>query len=255
MDALNQFRLDGKVALITGGGTGIGSGIARLFVQAGAQVVITGRTEEVLRKAVGQLGPNAHYYVHDATDLPSIAPLLLRIEQEVGGVDILVNNAGRHLKAEALDTKDDEYDAVLRLNLRAVFAFSREFARRCIARESKGVILMISSMASFVALDGVVAYASSKMGLHGMMLTLTAELSRYGIRVNAVAPGFIESKMMLGVMERFPARKKRVLDRIQLGGWGKPEDVANAALYLCSDAASYVTGVILPVDGGMSQSF
>ncbi len=255
MSDLKQFRLDGKTALITGGGTGIGLGIARLFVEAGARVVITGRTEDILKTAVSELGPQASYMVHDASDLPTIPGLFLNIEKEVAPVDILINNAGRHLKAEAIDTTDEGYEAVLKLNLTAVFAFSREFSKRCIARKAPGSILMISSMASFVGLDGVVAYASSKMGLHGMILTLMTELAAYGIRVNAVAPGFIESQMMLGVMEKNPKRRDKVLGRTPLGGWGKPQDVANAALYLCSDAASFVTGVVLPVDGGMSNGF
>ena len=106
-----------------------------------------------------------------------------------------------------------------------------------------------------VALDGVAAYASSKAGLTGLLLTLEADLSKYGIRINAVAPGFIESEMMLGIMRRFPERERKVRARILLNRWGTPEDIGKAALYLCSDAASYVTGVILPVDGGMSHSF
>ncbi len=249
------FSLKGKIALITGGGTGIGFGIAQKFIQAGATVIITGRREDILRQAVEKLGSSARYYVHDASVLPSIEPLFLQIEKEIGIVNILINNAGRHLKKEAIDTTDTEYAEVLALNLSSVFAFSREFAKRLVLHGKKGAILMISSMSALMALDGVVAYATSKSGLNGMLMTLMAELSPKGIRVNAVAPGFIESEMMLDIMERFPERKKKVLSRILMGGWGKPEDIGNAALYLCSDAAAYVTGVTLPVDGGMTHSF
>lgn len=110
-------------------------------------------------------------------------------------------------------------------------------------------------MSALVALDGVTAYAASKAGLQGLILGLTADLSRQGIRVNAIAPGFIESEMMLDIMKKFPEREKKVKQRILLDRWGLPEDIGKAALFLCSDAASYVTGVILPVDGGMSHSF
>ena len=252
---MNEINLIGKTALITGAGTGIGLGIATTFVAAGAKVVITGRHEDVLREAVAKLGPSASYIVHDATKFSTIHDLLLQIEQTVAPVDILVNNAGRHLKKDTLDITDEEYDHVLELNLNAVFAFSREFARHCVETKRKGCILLISSMSAMVALDGVAAYASSKAGLTGLLLTLEADLSKYGIRINAVAPGFIESEMMLGIMRRFPERERKVRARILLNRWGTPEDIGKAALYLCSDAASYVTGVILPVDGGMSHSF
>lgn len=251
---MNRFSLEKKIALITGGGTGIGFGIAKEFLSAGAQVVLTGRREHVLREAVAALGENAHYYVHDASVLPTIGQLFLQIEEDLGPVDILVNNAGRHLKTDVVNTSDAAFTEVIALNLVSVFAFSREFARRAISRQRKGTILMVSSMSACIALDGVAAYASSKAGLQGLILTLIAEFSQYGIRVNAIAPGFIESPMMLDVMERFPARKTKVMNRILLGRWGSPEDVAHAAHYLCSDEAGYVTGVILPVDGGMVNS-
>jgi gluconate 5-dehydrogenase len=251
---MSRFSLKGKTALITGGGTGIGLGIAQEFITAGARVVITGRTEQVLKEAVTSLGAQAFYYVHDASVLPSIEGLFLQIENDLGPVDILVNNAGRHLKADVVNTSDEAFAEVIALNLNAVFAFSREFAKRAIALKRKGAILMISSMSPFIALDGVAAYASGKAGLQGLILTLMAELSQYGIRVNAVAPGFIESQMMLDVMKRFPAREAKVKSRILLGRWGKPQDIGHAAVYLCSDAAAYVTGVILPVDGGMVNS-
>ncbi len=246
--------LAGKTALITGGGTGIGFGIAKQFIAAGANVIITGRRAEILKEATETLGENAFYYVHDATDFNSIGRLFDRIKEDIGCIDILVNNAGRHLKVNTLDVSDQAYNEVIQLNLNAVFAFSREFARHAVANKTGGCILMISSMSAMVALDGVVAYASSKAGLEGMVLTLCADLSQYGIRVNAIAPGFIESEMMLNIMEKNPERKSKVMNRILLNRWGTPDDIGKAALYLCSDAASYVTGVILPVDGGMSRS-
>jgi len=252
---MNEINLIGKTALITGGGTGIGFGIATSFVGAGAKVVITGRHEDLLREAVAKLGPSASYIVHDATKFSTIDGLFTQIEQTIAPVDILVNNAGRHLKKDALEITDEEYAHVLELNLNAVFAFSREFARHCVTNNRGGCILLISSMSAMVALDGIAAYASSKAGLTGLLLTLEADLSKHGIRINAVAPGFIESEMMLDIMKRFPEREKKVKARILLTRWGTPTDIGNAALYLCSDAASYVTGVILPIDGGMSHSF
>lgn len=249
------LTLKDKTALITGGGTGIGLGIAKQFVKAGAKVVITGRRENLLKDAVTELGESAYYFVHDATQLSTINQLLSSIEETIAPLDILVNNAGRHLKKEVLDITDEQFAQVIELNLNTVFAFSREFARHCIRQNRSSNILLISSMSALVALDGVTAYAASKAGLQGLILGLTADLSQHGIRINAIAPGFIESEMMLDIMKKYPEREQKVKHRILLDRWGLPEDIGKAALFLCSDAASYVTGVVLPVDGGMSHSF
>ncbi|MFC6225798.1 SDR family NAD(P)-dependent oxidoreductase [Hymenobacter artigasi] len=250
----NVFSLDGKLALITGGGTGIGLEIARCMTEAGATVVITGRREEVLRDAVEHLGESAQYLVNDVTDLSSIEGLVARIEATHGPLDILVNNAGINLKKPALEVTDDEFSRILHTNLHSVFALTRACATRMVARR-KGVILMISSMAAYYGIDRVVAYAASKSAVEGMVKVLASEFSGHGVRVNAIAPGFIETAMSRTAMNSDPDRRDRAMRRTPMGKFGQPEDIGNAAVFLASEAARYITGASLPVDGGNSIGF
>ncbi|MBF9237724.1 SDR family oxidoreductase [Hymenobacter sp. BT683] len=250
----NVFSLEGKLALITGGGTGIGLEIARCMTEAGATVVITGRREEVLRDAVENLGESAQYIVNDITDLSSIDGLVAQIEAAHGPLDILVNNAGINLKKPALEVTDEEFSRILHTNLHSVFALTRACAARMVARK-KGVILMISSMAAYYGIDRVVAYAASKSAVEGMVKVLASEFSGHGVRVNAIAPGFIETEMSRKAMNSDPDRRDRAMRRTPMGAFGQPADIGHAAVFLASPAARYITGVSLPVDGGNSIGF
>jgi NAD(P)-dependent dehydrogenase (short-subunit alcohol dehydrogenase family) len=250
----NVFSLDGKLALITGGGTGIGLEIARCMAAAGATVVITGRREAVLREAVAGLGESVEYIVNDVTDLSSIDGLVAQVEATHGPLDILVNNAGINLKKPALEVTDEEFSRILHTNLHSVFALTRACASRMIARQ-KGVILMISSMAAYYGIDRVVAYAASKSAVEGMVKVLASEFSAHGVRVNAIAPGFIETAMSRTAMNSDPDRRDRAMRRTPMGKFGQPEDIGNAAVFLASEAARYITGASLPVDGGNSIGF
>lgn len=252
--SLSHFILKNKIALITGGGTGIGLGIASAFVDAGAKVIITGRRESVLKQACDDLGKNTFYKVMDLTEKEKIPGTISSIEQEIGPIDILVNNAGIHLKKAAQDTSDEEFAKILNTNLSTVFSLTRECARKMIERKS-GAILLISSMTAIFGVDRVVAYGTSKAALTGLMNNLVTEYAPYNVRINAIAPGWIESNMFLKAIEADPERKQKIVNRIAMNGFGKPEDIGNAAIYLCSDAASYVTGVLLPVDGGAVVNF
>ena len=249
-----RFSLIGKTALITGGGTGIGLGIAQAMIDVGAQVIITGRREAVLKTAVESLGPNAHYRVHDLNDQASIPHLIQELESKFGSIDILVNNAGVHLKKYAQDTTDEEFLKVIQTNLLSLFSLTRACARGMLERK-EGSIIFISSMAAIFGIDRVVAYSTAKTALTGLMKTLVTEYSPQGVRVNAIAPGWIESKMFLKAVETDPARKQKIVNRIALPGFGKPEDIGNAAVFLASDAGRYITGVLLPVDGGGAVTF
>ena len=251
---MNPFSLEGQLALITGGGTGIGLEIARCMVAAGATVVITGRRETVLQEARQELGDAAHYLVNDVADLSRLDALVAEIEALHGPLDILVNNAGINLKKSALDVTDEEFDRVLHTNLHAVFALTRACARRMVARR-KGVILMISSMAAYYGIDRVVAYAASKSALEGMVRVLASEFSKDNVRVNAIAPGFIETEMSRTAMNSDPERRDRAMRRTPMGKFGKPADIGHAAVFLASEAAGYITGASLPVDGGNSIGF
>ncbi len=251
---LSDFILKNKTALVTGGGTGIGLGIATAFVDAGAKVIITGRRESVLKQASDDLGNNAFYKAMDLTEREKIPGTINSIENDFGTIDILVNNAGIHLKKAAQDTSDEEFDRILNTNLSAVFSLTRECAKKMIQRKS-GAILLISSMTAIFGVDRVAAYGTSKAALTGLMNNLVTEYAPYNVRINAIAPGWIESDMFLKAIEADPERKQKIVNRIAMNGFGKPEDIGNAAIYLCSDAARYVTGVLLPVDGGAVVNF
>jgi len=248
------FSLEGKIALITGGGSGIGYDIAQCMTHAGATVIITGRREHALQEATEALGETVHYVVNDVTELESLEGLVETIEATYGPIDILVNNAGINMKKPALEVTDADFDRIIHTNLNAVFALTRACAKRMIARQS-GSILMISSMAAYYGIDRVVAYAASKSGVEGMVKVLASEFSKFNVRVNAIAPGFIETNMMKTAMSSDPDRMNRALNRTPMGKFGKPQDIGWAAVFLASEAACYITGASLPVDGGNSIGF
>jgi len=248
------FSLTGKTALITGGGSGIGFYIAECMVKAGASVVLTGRREYVLQEAVEKLGGKATYFVNDITRLDTIPALVEAIEKQCGAIDILVNNAGINMKKFAVEVTDADFDRIVQTNLHAVFSMTRECGKRMIERKS-GSIIMITSMAALYGIDRVVAYTASKSAVGGMVKALTTEFSPYNVRINAVAPGFIETPMMLTAMNGDPSRRDKAMDRTPMGTWGKPDDIGWAAVFLASNAAKFITGVSLPVDGGNSIGF
>ena len=254
MTTTNTFQLAGKRALITGGSRGLGFAMAKQFIAYGAEIIITGRNREQMEEACKALGEKCKGLIFDLQYISQIADFVSTAEKEHGAIDILINNAGIHLKKDALEVSDDEYGEVIRINQQAVFALSRECAKKMVARK-KGVIIMISSMASQYGIPKVIAYTAAKSAVEGMTRGLAVELSPLGIRVNCIAPGFIETDMSAKALNNDKERKQKVLSRTPMGKLGKPEDVAHAAVYLASDAASYITGVILPVDGGNTIGF
>tara|TARA_B110000977_G_C11091192_1_gene496936 strand:+ start:8471 stop:9232 length:762 start_codon:yes stop_codon:yes gene_type:complete len=246
--------LTGRLALVTGGSRGIGRAIASQFVALGATVVITGRDKPSLAAVCDELGDTCHYRLSDIAACKSHNGTVQEIEEQIGPVDVLVNNAGRHSKKPSLEATDDEMRAVLETNLVGLFSLTRCCLQRMMARGS-GSIINISSMSALFGLPEVAAYSSSKSGLLGLTRTLASEYSSSGVRINAIAPGFIESKMFLEIMEKDPQREARILARTPAGRFGKPEDVAQVAAFLASDASAFITGVCLPVDGGNSIGF
>lgn len=251
----NLFRLDGETALITGGGSGIGLGIARCMVRVGARVVLVGRRELELTSACRELGSAATFVAQDITKFDEIPGLVQRAEEFAGSpISILINNAGIHLKKLAADTTPEEFQAVFNTHVFAAHALTRALIPGMLERRH-GTVLFTSSMAAFIGVPHVLAYSAAKSAYFGMVSTLSAELSANGVRVNAIAPGWIFSEMTHKALESDPARKAKILSRIQMGRMGEPEDIGHAAVYLCSPAASYVTGVTLPVDGGAAIGF
>ncbi len=254
MTTTNKFTLTGKKALITGGSRGLGFAIAKAFIEYGAEVIITGRNKEHMNKACKSLGEKCTGLIFDLKDLGGIKTFVSTIEKEHGVIDILVNNAGIHLKKDALEVSDEEYEEVIRINQQSVFALSRECAKKMVKRK-KGVIIMVSSMASLYGIPKVIAYTAAKSAVEGMTRGLAVELSPLGIRVNCIAPGFIETDMSSKALNGDKERKERILSRTPMAKLGTPDDIAHAAVYLSSDAAAYITGIVLPVDGGNAIGF
>jgi NAD(P)-dependent dehydrogenase (short-subunit alcohol dehydrogenase family) len=250
---MQPFRLDGEVALITGGGTGLGLAMARCMAAAGARVVLAGRRESVLREAVNEIGPACTYEVFDVTHTGETPALVERIRTREGQLSILVNNAGIHLKRPAVDTTEEDFSRVLNTHLLGAHAITRRVAPGML-EEGRGCVLFVSSMAALFGVPKVVAYTAAKAALVGMVRALATEFSPRGVRVNAIAPGWIRTDM-LRHLDSDPERKEKILSRTPLGRFGEPEDIGHAAVYLCSPAARFITGTVLTVDGGASIGF
>ena len=243
-----------RIAIVTGGASGIGLAISGKFVQAGIQTVIIGRDEEKLRLAKEKLGPLCHAISQDLNDLASIPGLIARIATQFGRIDILVNNAGINMKKEFADVTDEEFERIVHTNLRSVFAIRREVVRIMIP-QGQGNIINISSMAAQYGIPKVIAYTASKSAIEGMTKAMAVELSPMGILVNCIAPGFIATDMSSKALNGDAERKQKVFSRTPLGRLGEPADIGDAALFLASAQAKYVTGVVLPIDGGNSIGF
>jgi NAD(P)-dependent dehydrogenase (short-subunit alcohol dehydrogenase family) len=250
----SPFSLAGETALITGGGTGLGFGIARAFVEAGARVVLVGRRRHVLEEAAWQLGERATWDVQDITIHDQGPDLIRRTVDRVGPVTILVNNAGTHVKKFSLDLSIEEFQSVLLVHVTAAFNLTRSVLPMMFERRH-GNVLFIASMASLIGLPQVTAYSAAKAGHLGLVRSLAVEASPHGVRINAIAPGWIESDMLRCSMNGDPERSAKVLARTPMKRFGTPEDVGWAATYLCSPAARFVTGTVLTVDGGASIGF
>jgi 2-deoxy-D-gluconate 3-dehydrogenase len=240
----DPFRLDGKRALVTGANTGIGQAIALAMATAGAEVVAAARSplDETLALA-GTLPVRPMTLVLDD---PLAAARRLA---EAGPLDILVNNAGIIRRADAVDFTESDWDAVIDVNLKALFFLSQAFARAAFARAAGGAIVNIASLLAFQGGIRIPSYTASKHGVAGLTKLLANEWAAKGINVNAIAPGYIETSNT-EALRADPARSAAILDRIPAGRWGEASDIAGAAVFLASPAARYVHGAILPVDGG-----
>lgn len=243
-----------KVAVVTGGGSGLGLAIARSFTAAGITTVIIGRDENKLQQAKALLGDNCITVAANLTELPAIPALIAAIEEKAGTIDILVNNAGINLKKDFTEVTDEDFQHILLTNVQSVFSVSREVVQRMLPR-GRGCIINISSMAALYGIPKVIAYTASKSAIEGMTRAMAVELSGKGIRVNCIAPGFIATDMSAKALNSDPERKQKVLSRTPIGYLGSPSDIGSTALFLASEAAGYITGVSIPVDGGNSIGF
>jgi NAD(P)-dependent dehydrogenase (short-subunit alcohol dehydrogenase family) len=248
-----MFSIAGKHALITGGGTGIGFGIAKLFAESGAMVTITGRRRETLELSASKISGKVYCRQNDITDVENHETFIEKIDQ-ARPIDILVNNAGINLKKPMREVSNDELRQIIDTNLNGLFIISREVAKKMAIRKH-GNILNITSMTSIYGIPGVTAYSASKSALLGLTRTMAVELAEHGIRVNAIAPGFIDTPMLQKAFDSDAERGSKVIERTPMKTLGSHEDVAYTALFLVSDEAKFITGVNLPVDGGNSIGF
>ncbi|MEN5084112.1 2-dehydro-3-deoxy-D-gluconate 5-dehydrogenase KduD [Bosea sp. TWI1241] len=246
----SPFSLAGRSALVTGANTGIGQGIAVALARAGATVVAAGRSamDETLAQ-VTQAGGTGHALRVDLQEAGIAARVVAEAAALAGPLDILVNNAGIIRRADALDFSESDWDEVMNLNLKANFFLAQAFARAALAERRGGRIVNIASLLSIQGGIRVASYTASKSGLAGLTRLLANEWAPHGINVNAIAPGYVETNNTQALRED-PARSAAILARIPAGRWGNPSDIGGAAVFLASDAAAYVHGAILPVDGG-----
>jgi len=250
------MRLHAKVALITGGAAGIGKATAQRFIEEGAKVVICDVNTDAGAAAIAELGPNATFYQVDVTDRQAVQEWVDAVVEEYGRVDVLVNNAGVLRDNMLVKVKDgelvkqmpeDEFDLVIAVNLKGVFNCTQAVAPYMI-KQGGGVILNASSVVGLDGNFGQTNYVATKAGVIGMTKVWAREFGRAGIRVNAVAPGFIGTEMVMQMPERI---LEGMISRVPLGRMGEPRDVANAYLFLASDEASFISGTVLRVDGAI----
>lgn len=251
----STFRLDGRVALVTGSSTGIGLALARGLALAGAAVVINARHAARLNDAAGALraeGLTVHTKAFDVTDAAAVDAAVGSIEAEVGPIHILVNNAGMTRRGPLVDMSDADWRAVLTTNLDSAFYVGRAVARRMISRGA-GRIVNTCSVMSELARPGTASYASSKGALKMLTRAMAVELAPHGITVNGIAPGYFKTELTSALVAD-EAFSKWLVGRTPARRWGSVEELAPAVVFLASDGAAYVNGHILVIDGGLSAS-
>lgn len=246
---INPFDLSGRVAAVTGANTGIGQAIAVALAGAGADVALVGRTPaEDTAASVRALGRKVEIVTADLSTIDPVQRVVDETLTKLGGLDILVNNAGIIRRADAVDFTEADWDAVVDTNLKSVFFLCQAAGRHMIAA-GRGKIINIASMLTFQGGIRVPSYTASKSGIGGLTKLLANEWAAKGVQVNAIAPGYIATNNT-AALQADESRNRAILDRIPAARWGDPADLGGAAVFLASDAANYVTGHILAVDGG-----
>lgn len=255
MRTVDFFSLEGKTAIVTGGFTGLGLAITECMAGAGAKVVVLSRKAlSECPEALKEYGDKITAYPFDVTDTEHTQEIVNRIISEQGPVSILVNNAGNHCKKWIEDMTVEEYKNVLDVHLVGAFALTKALFPH-MKEQGGGSVIFQASMSSYIGLTQVAGYATAKAGYLGLMHTLAAEGGNKGVRVNAIAPGWIDTPMFHKATDGDIERQGKILGRIPLEKVGDPTDIGMAAVFLASDAAKYITGACLPVDGGALIGF
>jgi NAD(P)-dependent dehydrogenase (short-subunit alcohol dehydrogenase family) len=251
--AADLFRLDGRVALITGGSKGLGRAVADALSGAGASVALVSRHLDqaagAAREIRERLGGRTLGLEYDVSDSTQVDAMVRRTLEEFGRIDILVNNAGINIRGPIVEYRDEDWQQVLAINLSSAFYSCRAVGRHMLARGGGGRVINMASIMAITSMPGRVAYTSSKAGLIGLTKTLALEWAPQQITVNAICPGPFATEMNIPLLQN-PEVREQFTSRIPVGRWGNVEEIGAAALYLASDAAAFVTGHTLYVDGG-----
>ena len=248
------FSLEGKRAIVTGAGQGLGAGMAIGLAQAGARVALVGRRGSTLAETALQTAGRGVPVAADISDLDGLAEIVDRSEQSLEGpIDIVIHSAGLQRRAPAEEFDINSWNEVMNINLTSPFFLSQEIARRQLASGSSGSHIFVGSLTSLISIPNIVAYTAGKSGVYGVIRNLSTEWSSRGIRVNGIGPGYVQTEQ---TKELFAdkTRSQKMLDRIPMGRFGSPADLAGTVVFLASDASAYVTGQLLMVDGGWSAN-
>ena len=247
---LDEFRLEGKVAIVTGASRGLGRGIALALAEAGADIVGVGVSDSSATAAeIEGLGRRYLAIQADLTDKACVSGIVAEAKNTFGRIDILVNNAGTIRRNDFVDFTEEDWDAVMDLNLKTLFFLSQAVSKEFLAQGNGGKIIHIASMLSFQGGIRVASYTSSKSAVKGLTMLMANELAPQGINVNAIAPGYMATDNTQALRDD-PTRNGEILSRIPAGRWGIPSDLAGAVVFLASPASAYVNGHTLAVDGG-----
>jgi NAD(P)-dependent dehydrogenase (short-subunit alcohol dehydrogenase family) len=249
---LDKFRLDGKVALVTGGTRGLGRAMAQALAEAGADIALTARTLEPCEAAASELGTStgrqSRAYMAEVTSAADVERLVSDVEAHFGRIDILINNAGTNIRGPVEQLTEADWDTVIGTNLKGPFLCARAVGPG-MGRRGLGRIINLGSILAVVALPGRAPYASSKAGIVSLTRVLALEWAGSGVTVNAICPGPFGTEMNRQLLDD-PVKYQEFVKRIPMGRWGEPEELGGAVVFLASDASSYVTGSALFVDGG-----
>lgn len=245
---LDKFSLEGKVAIVTGSDTGLGQGFCRAFAEAGAKVMgVSVVPSDDTLKMIGE--DKFTYMVENLMSIEPIDRIIEKTIEKYGRVDILVNNAGIIKREDCIDFSEANWDSVINVNLKTVFFFSQAVARQFVKQGQGGKIINIASMLSFQGGIRVPSYTASKSGVKGITMSMANEWAKYGININAIAPGYMATNNTKA-LRADADRSEAILDRIPAGRWGTPDDIMGAGVFLASAASDYVNGYTLAVDGG-----